>query len=229
MKRLVIFYSIVFSVFLFIFLAFRVPAHAIGLTIGPLTMDFGGMGLSASSLRFPDGTVMTSAATTGAQGPAGPAGPAGPVGPAGPAAITTVYSVQYGIDKFDQKWNNPVFDSNNLRQWVPFSPLYDLVVDVPSAQTNLRVTWTDNVGIYDASWCNVGVFFDDQRTPVCWGSWSGVLGTSIFNTQTVSCITHLSPGSHTFSVKHRSEYCMYGNYPFDIVGSPRSLTVEVYN
>jgi hypothetical protein len=52
-------------------------------TTSPLeTLDVAGL-VRADGLRFPDGTVQTSA-TSGAPGPQGPQGPAGPAGPQGP-------------------------------------------------------------------------------------------------------------------------------------------------
>lgn len=164
----------------------------------------------------------------GPQGPSGPIGPEGPAGPAGPpgpvAPDRYLYLKRLSTTDFQAIW----FRQGN--QWTAFEPGFTLDFTKNSDTSLLRVQWSDNVGIYGPSWCNIGIFIDDQLTTTCTGSWSGVVGTTIFNQQTVNClIPNVLSGNHTLSVKHRSQYCVYGNYAFDNEGLNRYLTVEEQN
>lgn len=89
-----------------------------------------------------------------------------------------------------------------------------------------RIEFTDNIGIAGASWCNIGIFMDDELSPRCFGAWSGSTGDYIFNQQTISCtVSGLPLGVHTWTIKHRSQYCVYGNYAFDEFGANRQLII----
>lgn len=94
--------------------------------------------------------------------------------------------------------------------------------------SKVDVYWTDNVGTYGASWCNVGIFFDDSVNPSCYGSWLGTYGYMNFGQQTIHCNISLTAGIHSFKIKHRSQHCAYGNYPStgDSFGSQRQLIIR---
>jgi len=100
--------------------------------------------------------------------------------------------------------------------------------DLATALT--RIEYTDNIGTAGAAWCNLGVFMDDEVTPRCFGSWSGITGQYLFNQQSLNCVVSDLPiGVHVWTVKHRSQNCIYGNYAFDEYGANRQLTIsEVY-
>lgn len=113
--------------------------------------------------------------------------------------------------------------------WETFSPDFSLLFTKLTDTTRLRLDWSDNIGIYNPNWCNVGLFLDDALTPVCAGAWSGVPDTTIFNQQFLNCVVEsVPPGQHTITVKHRSQYCMYGNYAFDDSGLNRFVSVEEF-
>lgn len=94
--------------------------------------------------------------------------------------------------------------------------------------STLDIFWTDNVGTYGASWCNVGIFVDDSNTPVCYGSYIGTAGYMLFNQQSLHCTISLPAGDYAFKVKHRSQHCSYGNYPStgDSFGTMRQLVIR---
>lgn len=115
-------------------------------------------------------------------------------------------------------------------------PDFELLFTKTLSETYLQITYTDNIGIYSNSWCNIGVFIDDWAFPICYGSWSGSQYTTTFNQQTLNCLISpvvdvpgatvlIPPGPHVFKVKHRSQYCMYGNYAFDQYGAIRQLVI----
>lgn len=110
--------------------------------------------------------------------------------------------------------------------WTDFTPDIIVTFNKEHAATLLRVFWTDNVGIFDTNWCNIGLFLDDATQPFCRGAWSGSPSTSIFRQEYLDCLlSDLPSGDHIIRARHRSQYCMYGNYAFDDGGLMRSLTV----
>jgi len=154
----------------------------------------------------------------GLQGDTGPAGPPGSSVSGAPSLFTTR---RMNVADFVPTWLKT--GSTWSTYIVPFT--VDFVKTSPSSK--LRFSWTDNVGIYGPSWCSVGLFVDTDLTPVCAGSWSGVSASSTFAQQQISCLVDtVADGSHTLEVKHRSQYCVYGNYAFDAVGYNRVITVE---
>ena len=120
------------------------------------------------------------------------------------------------------------FQQGNV--WTSFFPSYQVGFSKVCSSSSLRVHWTDNVGVYGASWCNIGLFLDNSEVPLCAGSWSGSPDTTMFNQQSIDCVVPLVlQGPHVVSVKHRSQYCVYGNYAFDYSGVSRYISVqEVY-
>lgn len=207
--------------------------------------------VAVNSLKFPDGTTQTSA--VGAQGPQGPQGPAGhsptlgwsgdqisidgfvwgphltgPQGPQGPAAPTAPERILY-INKLEISDFQPIWFTQG-NSWQAFNPSFELVFNKLSESSIVRVEWSDNVGIYGSKWCNIGLFLDDHIVTGCSGAWSGVPNTTVFNQQNLKCIfNNVSTGQHKITVKHRSQYCVYGNYAFDQQGSYRLLMAEEQN
>lgn len=152
----------------------------------------------------------------------GPQGPPGESGPTGPSRI--LYVTRWGIADFQPVW------FTQGKRWDSFSPTFSLDFTKESDTSILRLEWSDNVGIYNNSWCNIGLFIDNSEIPSCAGSWSGVVGTTIFNQHTISCVVgSVLSGSHTIEVRHRSQYCVYGNYAFDSGGLSRFVSVEEQN
>lgn len=164
---------------------------------------------TGSYIMFPDGSVQTTAASNsegGIVGPPGPAGPAGPVGPAGPAGASSSGQVlnifiPNNVDNFwytDDVWSDfqglsfgffPSFSDNVIR--------FDLNI---------------NVGIYNLSWCSLGLFVDNSEIPFCTANWSGVPYTTVFNNQSFTCfLRNLSLEQHVISFRHKSQFCHYFN------------------
>jgi hypothetical protein len=234
---------------LLVFLSTRVFASSVELT-GEVKID---------SLKFPDGTSQTTAnlvgatGATGAVGPAGhspslgwsgdqisidsfifgphltgPQGPQGESAPVGPERI--LYINRLTSSDFVPVWLRQCTKGQPCSLWQSFSPVFNLTFNKLSDTSILRLSWSDNVGIFDNCWCNIGLFIDDQATTNCAGSWSGVTGAIIFNQQNISCVVSgLAAGSHTVQVKHRSQYCVFGNYAFDNAGLNRFISVEEQN
>jgi len=106
---------------------------------------------------------------------------------------------------------------------VEYSTTFNKLHDV----TKLSIRFTDNIGVYNNSWCNIGIFIDAVETPICFGAWSGVEFTTVFGQQSLNCtLTGEFNGEHIFTVKHRSQFCMYGNYSTDEYGAMRQLVVQ---
>jgi hypothetical protein len=233
--------SIIVFYVLWVLSLFIVPvsAHAAGdLVVGGDRLDLVGPVYLDGTLLNPAGMTgiqgpagppgPPGASITGPQGPQGPIGPDGPPGPAGPpgpvAPERYLYLKRLNTTDFQPVW---------LRQgavWTYFEPTIGINFSKLSNSSLIRVQWSDNVGIYNNSWCNIGLFVDDALTTTCTGSWSGVVGTTIFNQQTITClIPNITAGDHAITLKHRSQYCVYGNYAFDNEGLNRYLTVEEQN
>ena len=172
-----------------------------------------------STLIFPDGSAMGSASSL-----VGPSGVPGPSGPAG-ASLFLSYSSHH-LHKAD-------FVSTWLKQgnsWLALASPFLLHFVKGSEVSRLRVSWSDVVGIYSTNWCNVGLFIDDDIKPVCVGAWSGSPGTTVFSQENIACIVDGVPaGNHVLQFKHRSQYCVYGNYAFDDDGLNRVIAVEELN
>lgn len=162
----------------------------------------------------------------GPVGLTGPAGATGPVGPAGPAGSGSSLPWNFSIRNMSTTDFQPVW----LRQgstWTDYNIPFDLTIMKNEVDSKLRVSWTDNIGVFGSAWCSVGLFLDADIIPICAGSWSGVSANSVFNQQQISClVSAVSAGNHQLTVKHRSQYCVYGNYAFDAEGYNRKLTVE---
>jgi hypothetical protein len=208
--------------------------------------DFGGSGPpgiaatisvgNVATVPFGSPAIVTNAGTANAailnfQIPAGPkgdsitgaVGPVGLTGEAGPRGASFVLhsTTLTNSPNYTGAW------TVNKTTWTPLNVPYE--INVTADNSYIRVTWTDNVGIYGPNWCNVGIFIDDNISvpPVCSGAWSGVSGTTIFNQQTLVCILpQLTPGFHTVGVYHRSQYCYYGYTAFDLDGGSRKLIIE---
>lgn len=166
---------------------------------------------------------------TGPPGPTGLKGDKGDIGLTGPpgsaflnSTVSTVFTtLKKSITDFVNQW----FTQGNV--WTVYNPAFETSFLKNLDASVLRLNWSDTVGIYDNKWCNVGLFLDDSLIPVCSGSWSGIKSTSIFNQQHFQCIaTGISAGSHILTVKHRSQYCNYGNYVFDEYGLNRQISIE---
>ncbi len=186
------------------------------------------------ALRFNDLSVQTTAMTAGVQGiqgiqgvqgDTGATGADGSPGLPGPTAPERIlYINRLSIADFVPVW------LNQGNSWLPFVPAFSVIFSKISDTSLLRLGWSDNVGIYGASWCNIGLFLDSEAVTNCTGSWSGVTGTTIFNQQNISCVLAAIPaGTHSIQVKHRSQYCVFGNYAFDSSGSNRFISVEEQN
>lgn len=186
------------------------------------------------ALRFNDGSLQLSATLQGPQGIQGIQGIQGEKGdkgdkgdPGTPAPVAperVLYINRLSISDFQPIW----FHQGAI--WQAFNPAFALTFNKLSDTSILRVEWSDNVGIYSNSWCNIGLFVDDEQSTNCSGSWSGVSGTSIFNQQFINCvISGITAGTHVIAVKHRSQYCVFGNYAFDNSGLNRYLSVEEQN
>lgn len=187
--------------------------------------------VTVRAIVFPDGTAQTTANLTGAQGIQGIQGEQGIQGIQGeqgaPAPVSPerlLYINRLSIAAFVPMW----FTQGN--SWTRFNPDFMLTFNKTSDTSILRVSWSDNVGIYNASWCNIGLFVDNVITSGCTGSWSGINGITVFNQQNISCVlSDIPSGLHTLYVQHRSQYCVYGNYAFDNQGSNRFISVEEQN
>lgn len=172
------------------------------------------------------------AGATGATGATGQAGQSitGPQGPQGEQGIQGDKGASFVLHSTTLS-NDPNYSGawvKNITTWTPLNIPYSF--DVTSDNSYIRVTWTDNVGIYGPNWCNIGLFIDGNTSvsPACTGAFSGVTNTTIFNQQTLVCILPpLSVGTHTIGVYHRSQYCYYGFTAFDTDGGMRKLNVEV--
>lgn len=187
-------------------------------------------------VEFPDGTKQTTANLIGDTGPVGPQGETGPVGPQGDTGpqgpkgdactVSTAPSpVNITFFKFRPDLTETWFTSAPEWQNLTATPLnFTLFKD----NSLIRISYSDNIGINGVNWCNVGVFIDDLVSPLCVASWSGSAGTVSFNHQTMICFltVPLSSGNHTVTLKHRSQYCHYGNYSFIDEGNSRFLSVE---
>ncbi len=202
------------------------------LTVGNVVISSNLSLANTSRIVFPDGTFLSTASIgvgpvgpPGVQGPQGVPGDSGPVGPPGPTAPDRyVFVNKLPISDFQPVW---LKQGNN---WQAFTPSFKLPFTKVEGNSILRVTWADNVGIYNNSWCNIGLFIDSDVATSCTGSWSGVVGTTIFNQQSINCIiTGVPSGDHELIVKHRSQYCVYGNYAFDSEGSNRFISIEEQN
>lgn len=159
---------------------------------------------------------------TGATGPAGPQGIQGPAGSGSGSSSPSLFTTRKMLTTdFAPVW------LKTGSTWTDFVTPFDLSFVKTSDTSKIRVSWADNVGIFGPAWCSVGLFVDTDLLPICAGSWSGVSASSVFNQQQISCIVDtVALGNHLLTVKHRSQYCVYGNYAFDDVGYNRLITVE---
>lgn len=184
---------------------------------------------SLFSVKFADGTIQTTATLQGPQGIQGPQGERGYTGvdgQMGPQGLEgTCPNIAPAPLHYVTFPNNkePVWFMDSAH-WVQLQEPQTFDITYPQ---NLTLTFSENVGVYGPSWCQLGVFLNDDVTPVCVGSYSGVSGSIIFNNQTLKCV--ISPvltSSLVVTLKHRSQYCHYGNSAFDDLGSNRSLLIE---
>jgi len=96
------------------------------------------------------------------------------------------------------------------------------------AQTYVEALYTDSIGTNGSYWCNVGIFIDNAQTPSCYGSWLGSPYGMSFSQQTLICkLGKFSVGNHQVRIKHRSQYCAYGNYWTDEYSTMRKLSLKV--
>lgn len=179
-----------------------------------------------SYITFGDGSIQHTATLVGPAGPSGPSGPPGPAGPPGSAYLSSsdmmyITSTSRSSTDFNSSW----FTQGNT--WQAFEPSFQIEFTKNLNDSRLYLLWSDTVGIYNSNWCNIGLFVDDAIEPVCSAAWSGVKNTSIFNTEHFHCtVTGISAGVHVLKVKHRSQYCNYGNFAFDDYGLNKKLVVE---
>jgi len=112
----------------------------------------------------------------------------------------------------------------NVLDWTTIDAFsVGVVTYQPSSRLNIK--WSDNVGVYHTNWCNIGIFLDEQL--VCGGAWSGVYNNTFFSQQSLDCLSQvIGAGLHNVTVKHRSQYCVYGNYVTDDGGATRSLRIK---
>jgi subtilisin-like proprotein convertase family protein len=134
--------------------------------------------------------------------------------------------VELGSESCCQGWKQ---QGNSWQQtYAPFS----VTINKRTSTSLLRVHWQDNVGIASGGyWCNVGIFMDgalNYGPKPCSASWYGDgYATNSHDHREMTCIIEkVAAGSHTFSPYDRSNYCYYGNYPFDGNGGMRNLIVE---
>jgi hypothetical protein len=194
--------------------------------------------VKVGSLRYGDNSLQLTATAQGVQGVPGVAGVKGDKGDQGdagqPAPVLPariLYVNKLSISDFQGLWlKNCQVKTDPSCVFADFVPAFSLQFNKVSDTSILRVGWSDNVGIYSSVWCNVALFLDEEETTSCSGAWSGVASAMIFNHQNINCVlAGVAAGSHTLYVKHRSQYCVYGNYAFDSAGSNRLISVEEQN
>ena len=126
----------------------------------------------------------------------------------------------------------PVFNTSPTWQnqgftWVEL-PEYTTAFNRVRPYSDINLHLTDSVGVSGFAWCNLGIFINDATTPVCYGSWTGSYSSNTFQQINLDCIVpylHL-PEHSTIRVKHRSEFCAYGNYWTDEFSTMRKLTIK---
>lgn len=187
------------------------------LSVGYDTIDvYGQINLNVSTglntlrgIRFPDGTLQTTANLVGPQGPQGIPGPPG------------VSGGTYGFSQLETFYIDPNNEWQTSDTW---QPLTGLIYVIPrNSYSYVKFDANINIGVYSNNWCSIGLFIDGSTQPYCVNSWSGVGYDTTFNNQTFSCVhANLSAGTHTVQLKHRSQYCHYFNAHDPSVSSSNS-------
>lgn len=154
--------------------------------------------------------------------------------PSSQTAVVNQLKITKSTQGFSPIWllNYPSWQEDESWYTVPNIPTPEYIAFQKQSETStLDIRWTDNVGTYDLSWCNVGIFVDNSTTPVCFASWLGTSGYVNFNQQTINCNISIPAGIYTFKIKHRSQHCAYGNYPDtgDSYGTQRQLLIREIN
>jgi len=184
-----------FLIVAFVFIsqtAFAIP-FSIGETSiffeSPLVLNQG------SFISFPDGTTQYSATVQGIQGVKGDKGDSSPITLLSSSSITSDLSDNWYTD---YTWSD--LASVSFATSSPFS--------------RIKIDSSINVGIYDLNWCSLGIFVDNSYSPSCVYSWTGNINVTSYNTYNFSCLIQPLPfGVHTYTLKHRSQYCHYFNAP----------------
>lgn len=119
---------------------------------------------------------------------------------------------------------------NQNTSWQAFSYPYMPYIN-PFSNGSAYITYSDNLGIYadnvNGTFCTLGLFKNQDATPVCSQSYTGIYGYITFNHQIFTCnIESLPVGEYTFVIKHISDNCKYGFSPVPAVASSRQLTVK---
>lgn len=121
------------------------------------------------------------------------------------------------IMTYDAVWSVPVNATNLAWQsqgltWVEI-PEYGFQFTTFNNIMTTDIYLSENIGIQGSSWCNLGVFIDDNVNPVCSWSFSGNPYAMVFQSQTLFCsLGRLTSNNHHLHIKHRSQNCVYGNY-----------------
>ena len=109
-------------------------------------------------------------------------------------------------------------------EWLP---LADFTFSIEnSSYVDLR--YSDNVGIYGFKWCTLGIFLDNLPVPLVIGAYSGNADSTVFNSITLYAETQIDNlGLHTLHVRHRSQYCHYGNSSISDIPI-KSYAIRIY-
>lgn len=200
--------------------------------VGPVGPSGGPVGpVGPSGLNGVDGQRGLQG-VTGASGPRGFDGSTGPKGDigfqgakgdlgAGGVISQSPINYQFHVIPADLQnlWYTDYDTWNVLFQSIEFN--------VYTSNAVVKITLHDNIGIYGANWCQIGLFLDAESVPTCTASFTGVPNTATFNAQQFTCIVpNLTAGVHQFRYTHRSQLCHYGNAAYDNIGNSRFIEFE---
>lgn len=130
---------------------------------------------------------------------------------------------------FVPAWGNWPNDQTNAwytddSEWLPLADFTFTTFE--NSYVDLR--YSDNVGIYGFNWCTLGIFLDDSLVPLVIGAYSGNADSTVFNSVTLHAETQIEvPGLHVLHVRHRSQYCHYGNSPISDI-PVKTYVVRIY-
>lgn len=173
--------------------------------------------MTGASIVFSDGSIQRSAAVSGIPGPAGPAGPACVNVSSGGAGVSSTILTVFPFD------DSPVW-FRDAENWLP---LKEITFNTSVADSSVSVSYTDNVGITGSNWCSLGLFVDDVVDNGFVSSFTGSPNAIIFNSATITGLfNNLSLGSHTVKIKHKSQFCHYGNSADSTLVSRNLLITE---
>lgn len=122
---------------------------------------------------------------------------------------------------------------NTNQNWEILAP-FDVYFNNSSiVDAHLEINFTDNVAVYaddvNGTYCNIGIFVDNNPAPYCTATFSGVYGYVNFDQKTIHCdIDYISTGVHHIIVKHRSDNCAYGSSPKGEFSTSRKLNIKLF-